>query len=110
MIINKDKFDPEDTEVLFNKRTISIQLDHFFNSKKKLPSITKFKNKFGRQLKTWIGGSESRRFYIWTFKMEETLLYALVHNVAGVIWEYPSNTNKKNLENIHKEVYRILSK
>ena len=111
MEINKAKFDPYDTRVLFTKEAIDRQLEFAFRRPpiNELPSIEIFKKVFGRQLKTWIGGSESRRFYVWTFQMGETVLYAMVHNVKGVCWEYPRDTNKINLEHIHKTVYKKLS-
>ncbi len=38
---------------------------------------------FGRQDQTWVGGSESRRFYLW--RLDE--MWILVHDVRGVSWE-----------------------
>lgn len=110
LIINKDIFDPEDTIVLWSNISITRSLEFGFRRPRELKCIQMFKEVFGCQLKTWLGGSENRRFYIWAFRLNNTVMYAMVHNVKGVVWEYPKTTRKEDLDNIHKEVYKRLTK
>lgn len=106
LTINQDKFDPGNTKVLFNQELTSISLE--YGMVREGLSIQNFKKTFGRQLKTWCGGSENRRFYVWTFRLKDTVLYALVHNVKGVCWEYPVKTRQDNLMDIIHIVYKYL--
>ena len=82
MIVNQDIFDPEYTNVLYGKEVNRIKLNYMMHSPSifELPCISAFKQTFGRQKKTWIGGSESCRFFVWTFRIDDSVLYALVHN------------------------------
>ncbi len=43
------------------------------------------KRKLGKQTYCWVGGSESRKYYIW----ETPLWRIFVHNVQGVDFEVP---------------------
>jgi hypothetical protein len=106
LIINQDKFDPHNNKVLWNRDLISIALN--YSMKRKNPPIDEFKNSFGRQLKTWVGGSDNYRFYIWTFRFNQTVLYAYVHNKKGICFEYPLKTRKKDLMNIIIKIYNTL--
>ena len=108
MKINTEPFKPENTICFFGNEINIFDLRDVLwkiENKKFDKSIDRFKKAFGKQLKTWIGGSERRRFYIWTFRLNDSVLYALVHNVKGIVFEYPENTDKRYLVDICEEIY-----
>jgi hypothetical protein len=113
--INTIPFDPENCISLWNKEINEklLFVSHF--RPKEVLAIDRWKRAFGRQLKTWVGGSDRYRFYVWSFQYEDAVLYALIHNRKGEIFEYPIETSISKILPLANEVidkllgsYRII--
>lgn len=93
MKINEKPYHPEFCDVLYNHFMLRAHGPYMDSYKAideaNLSCVNAFKKVFGRQKKTAILGSQNRRFFIWTFSNETCTLYALVHNVKGIVWEFP---------------------
>ncbi|MBI9084544.1 MAG: hypothetical protein JEZ11_13170 [Desulfobacterales bacterium] len=93
--INKFPFTPEGTFNLIGdpvtKRHLKVWSDQQrlrHEAGKILSSIDLCKLAFGRQIKTWIGGSANHRYHVWTFSIGRVKMYAMVNNYSGIVIEY----------------------
>jgi hypothetical protein len=106
-IDNNVLFSPDIMYILMghSMRMFRLLHSHGLNKQGRVDQIGLWKRTFGKQLKTWTGGSENRRFYIWTFKKDNSILYVMVHNEKGMLFEY---TSRSDLNIIKYMVMKIL--
>jgi len=113
LIINKAKIKLSNTEVFWNQEYIHKALVFMEKRPNEIKAITLFKETFGRQSKCRVLGSGNRRFYIWTFQPEEqpeTILYALIHNEKGILFEYPYRSRQDKMLELVDEIYKQILK